>query len=92
YTQIRSEIEDGTLNPGQRMSEVWLVEHTGASRTPVRDALRRLAADELIIVEPRQAPMVSPLSLRHITDLLEFRRIVEVAALEEISVGASKSP
>lgn len=92
YTQIRREIEDGTLNPGQRMSEVWLVEHTGASRTPVRDALRRLAADELIILEPRQAPMVSPLSLRHVKDLFEFRRIVEVAALEEISVGASKSP
>ncbi|BAU95058.1 transcriptional regulator [Corynebacterium suranareeae] len=91
YTQIRSEIEDGSLKPGQRMSEVWLVEHTGASRTPVRDALRRLAADELIILEPRQAPMVSPLSLRDIKDLFEFRRIVEVAALEEIAIQAGKS-
>lgn len=92
YNQIRQEIENGTLHPGQRMSEVWLVEHTGASRTPVRDALRRLAADELIILEPRQAPMVTPLSLQTIRDLFEFRRVVEVAALENISLRASNSP
>lgn len=92
YAQIRHEIENGTLPPGQRMSEVWLVEHTGASRTPVRDALRRLAADELVILEPRQAPMVTPLSLQTIRDLFEFRRVVEVAALENISSRVSNSP
>ncbi|WP_420098151.1 GntR family transcriptional regulator [Corynebacterium sp.] len=86
YLRIRQEIEVGGLKPGQRISENWLVEHTGASRTPVRDALRRLSADELVVLEPRQAPMVSPLSLSLIRDLFAFRRVVEVAALEEIAL------
>lgn len=89
YTRIREEIENGTLKPGQQLPESWLVEHTGASRTPVRDALRRLASDELVILKPRQAPTVSPLSLGHVRDLFSFRRVVEVAALEDI---AQRSP
>lgn len=91
YTRIREEIENGSLKPGQRLAESWLVEHTGASRTPVRDALRRLASDELVILEPRQAPMVSPLSIRHIRDLFSFRRVIEVAALEEIAQSSATS-
>ncbi|ALC05130.1 transcriptional regulator [Corynebacterium deserti GIMN1.010] len=92
YTQIRHEIELGALQPGQRMSEVWLVEHTGASRTPVRDALRRLAADELVILEPRQAPMVAPLSIQAIKDLFEFRRIIEIATVESIAQRTVNEP
>lgn len=48
HRQLRTEIELGELAPGTPLSELSLVGRTGASRTPVREALRRLAAEGLV--------------------------------------------
>lgn len=86
YTQLKAEIEDGTFLPGQAMPESMLVKHTGASRTPVREALRRLAADGLIEMAPRtKTPAtVARISLRSVRELFQFRRILEPAAIKEV--------
>ncbi|MFG6277560.1 GntR family transcriptional regulator [Microbacterium sp. 5K110] len=81
YAQLRADIETGTLPPGQVLSEVELVEYTGASRTPVREAIRRLANEGLIELAPRRAPIVSRISLRGARDLFDFRRLLEPAAI-----------
>lgn len=84
YAQIKSEIEDGTFLPGQTMPETMLVEHTGASRTPVREALRRLAAEGLVEIAPRTPATVARISLRTVRELFDFRRVVEPAAIRAV--------
>ncbi|HMH57692.1 MAG TPA: GntR family transcriptional regulator, partial [Galbitalea sp.] len=81
YRLIRSEIELGTFSSGQSLPEALLAEHTGASRTPVREAIRRLAADGLIDLEPRKAPSVARVSLRSARALFDFRRMLEPTAI-----------
>lgn len=85
YAQLRHDIERGTLSPGQSLSEIELVSYTGASRTPVREAIRRLAADGLIDLEPRRAPTVSRISLRSARALFDFRRLIEPEAVRAVA-------
>ena len=62
HAQLKEEIELGELAPGTPLSELSLVERTGASRTPVREALRRLAAEGLVDLTPRLGARVSRVS------------------------------
>ncbi|PPG26796.1 GntR family transcriptional regulator [Pseudoclavibacter sp. RFBG4] len=92
YRHLREDIENGTFTPGQALPEAMLVEHTGASRTPVREALRRLAVDQLVEIEPRRAPTVTRLSLRSARALFDYRRILEPAAMKAIAARQVKDP
>lgn len=85
YMQLKQEIESGMLAPGETLPESELVARTGASRTPVREAVRRLAAEGLIILEPRRAPMVSRISIAGARALFEFRRLVEPPAAAAVA-------
>ncbi|GGC43556.1 transcriptional regulator [Brevibacterium sediminis] len=84
YRDLREAIESGELVPGQSLPEAYIVERTGASRTPVREALRRLAAEQLVEIAPRRAPVVSRLSLRQARAIFEYRRLLEPAAIKLI--------
>jgi DNA-binding GntR family transcriptional regulator len=86
YRQIKSDIETGVYQPGEQLAEVMLVERTGASRTPVREALRRLAAEQLVDISPRKAPTVSRLSLKGARALYDYRRLLEPAAMREVAL------
>lgn len=88
YAQLRHDIETGTLAPGQSLSEVELSAYTGASRTPVREAIRRLAAEGLVDLEPRRAPTVSRISLRSARALFDFRRLIEPEAVRAVAQKA----
>lgn len=57
--QIADAILDGSLEPGARLDELSLAERFGVSRTPVREALRQLAASGLIITRPRRGAVVA---------------------------------
>jgi DNA-binding GntR family transcriptional regulator len=83
YQQLRGEIEAGTLTPGTPLGELTVVARTGASRTPVREALRRLAADGLVDLTPRQGARVSRVSLRSVRDLFELRTMLEPEAMRQ---------
>lgn len=64
YRAIRDAIVDGTLAPGERLSDGDLVEWLGVSRTPVREALTRLEQAGLVQTKPGRYTMVSPLDVR----------------------------
>lgn len=91
YLQLKSDIEDGVFLPGETLPEIMLVERTGASRTPVREALRRLAADGLVEIAPRRPAVVSRISLRTVRELFDFRRVVEPAAIRLVAQEAQDS-
>ncbi|SDX61312.1 transcriptional regulator, GntR family [Geodermatophilus africanus] len=89
HRRLREEIELGELAPGTPLSELSLVARTGASRTPVREALRRLAAEGLVDLVPRQGARVSRVSARSIRDLFEFRTLLEPAAVRQAAQAAA---
>jgi len=88
YRQLRAEIEAGTLRPGSPLGELWVVARTGASRTPVREALRRLAADGLVELAGRQGGRVSRVSLRSVRDLYDLRLLLEPEAMRQAARAA----
>jgi len=61
YEQIRDAIVSGELEPGSRLRDGELAERLGTSRTPVREALRRLSDEGIVITEPNTATRVAPL-------------------------------
>lgn len=85
YDQLRDDIESGKFEPGRPLPEIELVEYTGASRTPVREAIRRLAADGLVDLQPRRAPTVSLISLRSARELSNFRVLLEAEAIRLVA-------
>jgi DNA-binding GntR family transcriptional regulator len=92
HRQLREEIELGELAPGTPLSELPLVERTGASRTPVREALRRLAAEGLVDLVPRQGARVSRVSLQSVRDLFDFRCLLEPAAVRQATEAVVADP
>lgn len=80
YDQIRSMILQGDLPPGSQIREEHLAESCGVSRTPVRDALRRLESQAFIRRSESQRSFVSEWSLDDITDAFELRAMLESRA------------
>lgn len=75
--RIRDKILDLSLPPGQAIHSAWLVSHLKLSRTPIREALNRLAAEGLIRFEANHGVFVHPLDVCEITDLMEAYGIAE---------------
>jgi DNA-binding GntR family transcriptional regulator len=92
HAQLKEQIELGELAPGTSLSELWLVERTGASRTPVREALRRLAAEGLVDLAPRLGARVSRVSAQSVRNLFEFRQLLEPAAIRQATEAAATDP
>lgn len=74
---IAQRILDGSIAPGQKVTEVWLADQMGISRSPVREALRLLSRDGLVVIEPRRGARVGELDAKHAEDLYASRLIVE---------------
>ncbi len=77
YRQIEELICTLQLPPGTLLSEFMLAERLGIGRTPIREALQRLALDGLVVVIPRRGILVSEINLHTQLRLLEMRRVVE---------------
>ena len=80
YRHLRDQILWGTLPPGSRLSLRGLADHLGVSPMPVRDALRRLATEELVEVAPRSSTRVAQISLDTIREMFEVRTYLEPLA------------
>jgi DNA-binding GntR family transcriptional regulator len=74
---IAQRILEGSIAPGQKITEIWLAEQMGISRSPVREALRFLSRDGLVVLEPRRGARVGQLDRRHAEDLYGCRLMVE---------------
>jgi DNA-binding GntR family transcriptional regulator len=92
YRRLKADIESVALAPGERLSEVALGERLGASRTPVREAIRRLTADGLVTIAPGEVARVAPISLSDTRMLFEFRLVLEPAAVRMITADAGGNP
>ncbi len=57
FEYLRSSILNGDLKPGERLMEIQLAEQLGVSRTPVREAIRKLEKEKFVEMIPRKGPM-----------------------------------
>ena len=77
FENLREAIVEGKLKPGQRLMEVQLAEQLGVSRTPVREAIRKLELEGLVVMLPRKGAYVANVSLKDVIDVLEIRASLE---------------
>lgn len=82
YDAIEQLIVFQELAPGSLISEARLVERTGLGRTPVREALQRLARDHLVEIHASRGVLVPPTSIEAQLKLLELRRTLESLAVQ----------
>ncbi|MBT4483403.1 MAG: GntR family transcriptional regulator [Candidatus Latescibacteria bacterium] len=80
YTAILHHIINHQIKPGEKLSEERIASILNVSRTPVREALKRLAADGLIDYYPRRGAYTKEITPQDITELYEIRRCLEVHA------------
>lgn len=78
---IRAAIISGEYTPGSRLSEAALVEDFGVSRNTLREALRMLTQEGLLVRRPHAGVIVAVPSLASIIDIYRVRRMIEVQAL-----------
>lgn len=90
FESIREAILDGRLKPGERVMEIQLAEKLGVSRTPVREAIRKLELEGLLIMEPRKGAYVADVSLKDVIDVLEVRSSLEGLAASLAATRASQ--
>jgi DNA-binding GntR family transcriptional regulator len=77
---LRSQITGGQLESGAALSEIALAEEFGVSRTPVREALKQLQTEGLVIIRPRVGTFVSAPTRLEINELFQMKEILEGAA------------
>ena len=77
---LRDAIKSGMLAPGQRLMEIQLAEELGVSRTPVREAIRKLELEGYVVMMPRRGTYVASLSIRDVNDVFEIRTALDSLA------------
>jgi len=85
YAAIREAIVSGALRPGQRLVEVELAQQLGISRAPVREALRQLETEGLVIAEPHRGAHVADLSQQDLWEIYTLRAAVEGLAVRLVA-------
>lgn len=82
FNTLRQAILKGELAPGERLMEIQLAEKLGVSRTPIREAIRKLELEGLVLMIPRKGAEVAKISEKSLRDVLEVRRSLEELAIE----------
>lgn len=91
YAQVRAAIVENRYPPGHRLVEQRIAEELGLSRTPVREALRMLQAEGLVVSERNRGAMVRPLSQTEVVDLYGLRIRLESYAVEVATERATEA-
>lgn len=81
FKTLRQAILTGELKPGERLMEIHLANHLGVSRTPIREAIRMLELEGLVMMVPRKGAEVSRISKQDISDVLEVRSSIDALAV-----------
>jgi len=82
FESMREAILSGVLQPGERLMEIQLAEEMGVSRTPVREAIRKLELENFVVMIPRKGAYVAGVSSKDVADVFEIR-----SALEGLAAG-----
>ena len=83
FQTLRQSILSGILQPGERLMELQLAHQLGVSRTPVREAIRRLEQEGLAQTLPRRGAIVADITRTDLEDVLEVRMALEVLAVQK---------
>ena len=82
FNTLRKAILKGDLKPGERLMEIALAERLGVSRTPVREAMRKLELEGLVVMIPRRGAQVANITEKDLNDVLEVRIALENLSIE----------
>ena len=82
FQTLRQAILRGELEPGERLMEIHLANRLGVSRTPIREAIRKLELEGLVVMIPRRGAIVASITEKDLKDVLEVRRTLEIMAGE----------
>ena len=82
FNTLRQAILTGEMKPGERLMEIHLANKLGVSRTPIREAIRKLELEGLVIMIPRRGAEVAQITWKNLKDVLEVRRALDVLAIE----------
>ena len=77
FQTLRQAILRGELKPGERLMEIHLAQKLGVSRTPVREAIRMLELEGLVVMIPRKGAEVAKITVRDLKDALEVRMAID---------------
>lgn len=83
FNTLRQAILKGELKPGERLMEIALAERLGVSRTPIREAMRKLELEGLVVMIPRRGAQVANITEKDLNDVLEVRIALENMAIEK---------
>ena len=82
FNTLREAILRGELKPGERLMEIQLANKLGVSRTPIREAIRKLELEGLVLMIPRKGAEVAQITEKSLRDVLEVRRALENLAVQ----------
>lgn len=82
FNTLRQAILTGELKPGERLMEIHLANRLGVSRTPIREAIRKLELEGLVTMIPRRGAEVAQITEKSMKDVLEVRRALDALCAE----------
>lgn len=82
FNTLRQAILTGELKPGERLMEIHLADKLGVSRTPIREAIRKLELEGLVTMIPRKGAEVARITEKSMNDVLEVRRAMDALCAE----------
>lgn len=82
FKALRTAIVQGEFQPGERLMEVTLANKLGVSRTPVREAIRMLELEGLVVMIPRKGAEVANITVKDLRDALEVRMAIEALSVK----------
>lgn len=82
FNTLRQAILTGELKPGERLMEIHLANRLGVSRTPIREAIRKLELEGLVTMIPRRGAEVAQITEKGMSDVLEVRRSLDALCAE----------
>ncbi|WP_227270424.1 GntR family transcriptional regulator [Roseobacter weihaiensis] len=91
FAKLMQAIETGVYQPGDRLREVEVAERLALSRTPIREALRRLEAENIIEHRPRVGAVIRKLGQTEVVELYEMRLVLERTAAEMAAKHAAEA-
>lgn len=82
FKNLRQGILTGELKPGERLMEIHLANKLGVSRTPIREAIRKLELEGLVTMIPRRGAEVAQITEKSMKDVLEVRKVLDTLSVE----------
>lgn len=81
---LREAILSGRMKPGQKINEKEIAEKLNISRSPLREALRTVAQEELVTISPYRGAIVAEISVKELKEIFEVREMIELFAVDLI--------